>query len=172
MISVRKPHPSDVSDDEWALVARPIWHYCGGCWPAAISAAGVVQRRALCGPPWHSQAGHAERLAAVVGRLPAAGAALAGRKAEPSAAILDSRTLHCSPESGQRAGYDGAKRKRGSKLHLAVDTLGYLLALSVRPPALLPTYTSSPASASCSAKPLNWPQVHNTLWYLAGWTTR
>jgi hypothetical protein len=49
----------------------------------------------------------------------------AGRKAEPSAAILDSRTLRSTPESGAPAGYDGAKRKRGSKLHLAVDTLGH-----------------------------------------------
>ena len=57
----------------------------------------------------------------------------AGRKAQPSAAILDSRTLRSSPESGARAGYDGAKRKRGSKLHLAVDTLGHLLALHVTP---------------------------------------
>lgn len=30
-------------------------------------------------------------------------------------------------------GYDGAKRKRGSKVHLAVDTLGQLLALLVTP---------------------------------------
>jgi transposase len=57
----------------------------------------------------------------------------AGRTAQPSAAILDSRTLRSSPESGERAGYDGAKRKNGSKLHLAVDTLGYLLALHVTP---------------------------------------
>ena len=58
----------------------------------------------------------------------------AGRSAEPSAAILDSRTLRSSPESGERAAYDGAKRKRGSKLHLAVDTLGHVLALRVTPP--------------------------------------
>ena len=57
----------------------------------------------------------------------------AGRNAQPSAVILDSRTLRSSPESGERAGYDGAKRKRGSKLHLAVDTLGHLLALHVTP---------------------------------------
>ncbi len=57
----------------------------------------------------------------------------AGRNAEPSAAVLDSRTLRSTPESGARAGYDGAKRKRGSKLHLAVDTLGPLLALHVTP---------------------------------------
>lgn len=45
--------------------------------------------------------------------------------------ILDSRTLQSTPESGQRAGYDGAKRKNGSKVHAAVDTLGHLLALHV-----------------------------------------
>jgi transposase len=56
-----------------------------------------------------------------------------GRTAEPSAMILDSRTLQSSPESGARAGYDGHKRKKGSKLHLAVDTLGHLLALHVTP---------------------------------------
>jgi len=56
-----------------------------------------------------------------------------GRNAEPTAAIIDSRTLRSTPESGPRAGYDGAKRKRGSKLHLAVDTLGHLLALHVTP---------------------------------------
>ena len=56
-----------------------------------------------------------------------------GRREQPAAAILDSRTLQSSPESGGRAGYDGAKRRRGSKGHMAVDTLGYLLALHVTP---------------------------------------
>jgi transposase len=37
------------------------------------------------------------------------------------------------PESVPGAGYDGAKRKRDSKLHIAVDTLGHLLALHVTP---------------------------------------
>ena len=31
------------------------------------------------------------------------------------------------------AGYDGAKRRKGSKVHIAVDTLGHLLALTVTP---------------------------------------
>ena len=57
----------------------------------------------------------------------------AGRKEEPAAAIIDSRTLRSTPESGPRAGYDGAKRKRGSNVHLAVDMLGHLLALHVTP---------------------------------------
>jgi transposase len=69
---------------------------------------------------------------------------------EPAAAILDSRTLPSTPESGARAGWDrygpgdrfsstspggrdGAKRRKGSKLHLAVDTLGHLLTLHVTP---------------------------------------
>jgi hypothetical protein len=52
---------------------------------------------------------------------------------DPTAAILDSRTLRCTPESGSRGGYDGAKRKKGSKVHAAVDTLGHLLALFVSP---------------------------------------
>ena len=57
----------------------------------------------------------------------------AGRSPEPSAAIVDSRTLRASPESGARAAYDGAKRKRGCKLHLAVDTLGHVLTWPVTP---------------------------------------
>jgi transposase len=57
----------------------------------------------------------------------------AGRKGQPTAACIDSRTLQSTPESGARAGYDGAKRRKGSKVHIAVDTLGHLLALSVTP---------------------------------------
>ena len=54
-----------------------------------------------------------------------------GCKGEPSAAIIDSRTLRSTPVSGPRAGCEGVKRKRGSKVHLALDTLGHLLALHV-----------------------------------------
>lgn len=55
------------------------------------------------------------------------------RPAAPSAVILDSRTRQSTPESGHRAGYDGAKRRKGSKVHVAVDTLGHLLAAVVTP---------------------------------------
>jgi transposase len=53
------------------------------------------------------------------------------KETQPSAVILDGRTLQSTPESGGRAGYDGYKRKKGSKVHVAVDTLGHLLALKV-----------------------------------------
>lgn len=56
-----------------------------------------------------------------------------GRGSQPTAAIFDGRTLQSSCESGPRAGYDGHKRRNGSKVHMAVDTLGHLLALLVTP---------------------------------------
>ena len=56
---------------------------------------------------------------------------VAGSKAESSAAIIDSRTLRSTPKSGECAGHDGGKRKKGSKIHMAVDTLGHLLSMHV-----------------------------------------
>ena len=56
-----------------------------------------------------------------------------GRASEPTATILDSRTLRSTAQSAARSGYDGAKRKKGSKIHVAVDTLGHLLASHVTP---------------------------------------
>jgi len=47
--------------------------------------------------------------------------------------VLDGRTLKSGCESGPRAGYDGYKRRNGSKVHIAVDTLGHLLAVHVTP---------------------------------------
>ena len=70
---------------------------------------------------------------AIVNDLRAVLSLAAGRQEQPTAAIFDSRTSQSSPESGHRAGYDGAKRRKGSKVHLAVDTLGHLLSLHVTP---------------------------------------
>jgi transposase len=58
---------------------------------------------------------------------------VAGTEPEPTAAIFDGRTIQSTRESGPRAGYDGYKRMKGSKVHMAVDTLGYLLAPHVAP---------------------------------------
>ncbi|MFS3137460.1 transposase, partial [Gluconacetobacter sacchari] len=76
-----------------------------------------------------------------------------GRAEEPTAAIIDSHTLRSTPESGTRAGYDGAKRKRGSKVHMAVDTLGHLLALHVTPADVGDQgYTGEVAAAAAAAE--------------------
>jgi len=106
----RRPYPSDASDEEWALVAPYLTLLAEGSRHCLGRSARAQPARGVQRPARHPQ----DR-----------------RAAEPSAAILDSRTLHSTPESGERAGYDGVKRKHGSKLHLAVDTLGHLLALHV-----------------------------------------
>ena len=90
-------------------------------------------------PPWHAVYDQAQRwfkagvFETMVHDLRGLLRMLQGRPPEPSATIMDSRTLQSTPESGERAGYDGAKRKKGSKVHIAVDTLGHLLALHVTP---------------------------------------
>lgn len=57
----------------------------------------------------------------------------AGCKAGPTAAIMDNRMLRSTPDSGEREGHDGRKRKKGSRIHMAAETLGRLLALHVTP---------------------------------------
>ncbi|VFR29301.1 Mobile element protein [plant metagenome] len=90
-------------------------------------------------PPWEAvyqqtqcwlQAGCFE---AMVNDLRSVLRAAQGQQGQPSAVILDGRTLQSTCESGPRAGYDGYKRKKGSKVHMAVDTLGHLLAVQVTP---------------------------------------
>jgi transposase len=86
-------------------------------------------------PPWYTVYQQMQRwlragvFAALVHDLRRLLREIADRAPEPRAAIFDARTLQSSPESGARAGWDGHKRRRGSKVHLAVDTLGHLLAL-------------------------------------------
>jgi transposase len=88
-------------------------------------------------PPWHAVYQQTRRwvragcFEALAGDLRVLLRVLAGRDAAPSAVIVDSRTIQSTPESGGRAGYDGAKKRKGSKVHAAVDTLGHLLALKV-----------------------------------------
>ncbi len=55
------------------------------------------------------------------------------REDEPTAAIVDSRTLRSTPESGHRAGWDGAKRCKGTKVHMMVDTLGDFITFLASP---------------------------------------
>jgi transposase len=149
---IRKSYPSDVSDAEWGFVAPYL----------TLMTLDAPQREhdlrdvfdalrwlVRCGAPWRYLPGDFPPWAAVyqqTTRWIKAGSFEAivhdlrellrladGRHGQPTAAIFDARTVQSTPESGARAGYDGHKRKKGSKIHLAVDTLGHLLALLVTP---------------------------------------
>jgi transposase len=148
----RKPYPSDVTDDEWMFVAPYLTlmredapqreHDLRDVFNALrwiVRAGSPWRLMANDLPPWevvHQQtqrwikAGVFEALTHDLRELLRM---VQGRDPKPSAVVIDARTLQSTPESGDRAGYDGAKRKKGSKIHMAVDTLGHLLTLHVKP---------------------------------------
>ena len=145
-------YQSDVSDEEWAFCA-PYLTLMKEDAPQrehslrALFNAVRYMVRAGCPwrmipndlPPWHAVHQQAQRwikagcFEALAHDLRILLRLFAGRSGQPTAVILDGRTMQSTPESGARAGYDGYKRRKGSKVHLAVDTLGHLLALKVTP---------------------------------------
>jgi len=125
----RKAYPTDVSDDEWAFVApyltlmtqnapqrvyelREVFNGLRYIVRGGISWRMVPNDL----PPWHIVYEQTQRwikagvFRAMVDDLREVLRVAQGRNAQPSAAIFDSRTMQSSPESGGRAGYDGAKR--------------------------------------------------------------
>src|SRR3954467_8901428 len=152
MNTTRKSYPSDVSDAEWEFLLpyltlmREDAPQRGHALRDAFDAVRYVVRTGCQWdflphdfPPWTAVYQQARRWIAagvfeeIAHDLRMILRLVDGREAQPTAAILDSRTVQSTPESGGRAGYDGAKRKKGSKVHIAVDTLGHLLALLVTP---------------------------------------
>jgi putative transposase len=55
----------------------------------------------------------------------------AGRESTPSAACIDSQSVKTTEMGGPERGYDGGKKINGRKRHLLVDTLGLLLAVLI-----------------------------------------
>ena len=144
----RKPYPTDVTDEKWAFVAPYLTlmredapqreHSLREVFNALryVVRAGEAWRMMPNDlPPWDIVYQQTRRwikagvFEAMTHDLRELLRMLSGRDPKPSAAIFDSRTLQSTPKSGGRGGYDGAKRKKGSKTHMAVDTLGHLLAL-------------------------------------------
>ena len=148
----RQAYLSDVFDDEWAFVA-PYLTLMNEAAPQREHSLREVfnglryivhtgmQWRFMPNdlPPWHTVYQQTQRwldagvFEDLVRDLRMLLREIEGRHPQPRAAIFDGRTLQSSPESGARAGYDGHKRRKGSKVHLAVDTLGQLLAAVVTP---------------------------------------
>lgn len=148
----RKPYPSDISDEEWAFVAPYLTlmsldagqrqHDLREVFNALrLLVRTGSQWRFLPNdlPPWAAVYQQTQRwiaagcFEAMVHDLRAVLRMMDDRAPAPTAAILDGRTLQSTPESGARAGYDGHKKRKGSKVHMAVDTLGHLLAVHVTP---------------------------------------
>jgi len=148
----RKPYPTDVTDDEWNFAA-PYLTFMREDAPQReytlrevynalryVSRSGEAWRMMPNDlPPWPVVYQQMRRwykagvFEAMVHDLRMILRLLDGRHPDPTAAVIDSRTIQSTPESGGRAGYDGAKKRKGSKVHAAVDTLGHLLALRVTP---------------------------------------
>ena len=146
--ATRKPYPSDVSDGEWAFVAPyltlmtedapqrtyPLREVFNGL-RYIVKTGGQWRSMPHDLPPWPTVYQQTQRwlaagsFEALLHDLRALLRLAEGRRAEPSAAVFDSQTLQSTPESGAHGGYDGYKRRKGSKVHVAVDTLGHLLAL-------------------------------------------
>jgi transposase len=141
-----------VRDDEWAFVApyltlmtedapqrdHPLQEVFNGLrWIARPGAQWRFMPTDL--PPWYTVYQQTQRwikvevFEAIVHDLRMLLREIAARMPYPRAAIFDARTLQSTPESGERAQWDGHKRRKGSKVHIAVDTLGQLLALLVTP---------------------------------------
>ena len=148
----RKPYPTDVSDEEWAFVAPYLTllkddapqrrHDLREVFNALrwIVRAGAPWRMLPHDfPRWEAVYQQTQRwiaadcFEAMVHDLRAMLRWSVGRANRPTAVILDSATRQSTPESGHRAGYDGHKKRTGSKIHVAVDTLGELLAVQVTP---------------------------------------
>jgi transposase len=147
MNTTRKSYPSDVTDGEWEFLVPYLTLMREDAPQREYSLRDLFnalryvvktgcQWRYLPNdlPPWSAVYQQARRwLAAgvfeqITHDLRMIARLVAGREAQPTATIFDARTLQSTPESGGRAGYDGHKKKKGSKVHIAVDTLGNLLA--------------------------------------------
>ena len=164
-------YPSDMTEAEWAvcepLLPAPAWLAGRGGRPASWCMRDVVDAiRYLThnGPVWRAlpadfppawtvyywadkwqAGGSAERMHHDLReRVRLA----AGRKRQPSAAVIDSQSVKGSEMiAAGRRGYDAAKKINGTKRHIAVDTLGLLLTVLV---------TAASVQDRDAANPLLW----------------
>lgn len=144
----------DMTDDEWELIAdlvAPYWSPGSMGRPVTVDRRRVVdaifyvaatgcQWRALpeCYPNWNTV--HRYHLTwsrdgtweAIAQRLAAAVRQAEGRDGEPSAGIVDARSVRgATTVGGSTRGYDAGKKISGRKTFGIVDTLGLLIAITV-----------------------------------------
>src|SRR4051794_20958554 len=141
----KKIYPSDLSDEEWSQTARFFASYR----PVSTTIRTIVEAclylvaegcrwRALPRdfPPWQTVRWWWDRFrregtweAAAHALTPVARTA-AGRNAEPRTGLVDTQSVRCGPQKGER-GWDGAKKLNGRKRHVSMCSAGFLLAVLV-----------------------------------------
>jgi transposase len=153
-VTERRAYPSDLKDDQWELIepmltewrrTRPegrapttelrevvnailyvartgiAWRYLPHDFPPHTTVYGYFKA-------WE-QDGTTEQ---IHDTLRAQLRAKKGRRHLPTAAIIDARTVKASPNAPEATqGYDGGKRLKGRKRHIATDVLGLLLVFIV-----------------------------------------
>jgi len=149
----RKTYPSDLTDEQWAIVAPllpPAKSGPRGGHPRQVDMREVLNtlfylNRSGCQwdmlphdllpkstvydyfAQWRDNGTWAKIVQALRERTRVA----AGREPTPSAACIDSQSVKTTEVGGPERGYDGGKKINGRKRHLLVDTLGLVLAILI-----------------------------------------